>query len=398
MLTNTYHEISFPSLGISFDPSTGINIGSFSIRWYGVIIALGLCLAVIYACRRSRKFGLNEDQLLDGVLWVTPFAILCARAYYCIFSWEVYADNPISCLYIWEGGLAIYGGVIGAIIGSLVYCRVKKIKPLAVLDLVALGFMIGQCIGRWGNFFNREAFGAQTESFLRMGLTDEYGYTIYVHPTFLYESLWNLLGFVLIHFMSKRRKYDGQVLLQYLAWYGAGRAVIEGLRTDSLYIAGTDIRVSQALSIFLCVAALAYLIIFSFSKHDPEKLYVNVVAKRQQEEAELLAALMAEEESTEDNETENATQMQEPTEAEDTAETEVTAEAEAAEAAAESGEPNEVTQEEATAEEELPAEVAEVPTADNLTEEAENEDSETESTESQGKMSLWQRFDRWLRT
>jgi len=273
-----YADISFPWLNLTVDPVRVLSLGPLNIHLYGLIIALGLVLAVVYGCRRSKAFGIKEDDILDGVLWIVPFAILCARLYYCVFSWESggYADNPISVLYIWEGGLAIYGGVIGAIIGSLVYCRVKKIKPLAVLDLVALGFMIGQCIGRWGNFFNREAFGAQTESFLRMGLTDEYGYTIYVHPTFLYESLWNLLGFVLIHFMSKRRKYDGQVLLQYLAWYGAGRAVIEGLRTDSLYIAGTDIRVSQALSIFLCVAALAYLIIFSFSKHDPEKLYVNV--------------------------------------------------------------------------------------------------------------------------
>ena len=124
--------------------------------------------AVIYACKRSKQFGLTEDHILDGVLWVTPFAILCARAYYCIFSWEQYADDPISVLYIWHGGLAIYGGVLGAILGVIVFCKIKKLKLPAVLDLVALGFLIGQTAGRWGNFFNREAFGAATDSFFRM--------------------------------------------------------------------------------------------------------------------------------------------------------------------------------------------------------------------------------------
>lgn len=390
MLTTIYNEISFPDLGISLNPTTGIDIGGFSIRWYGVIIAIGLCLAVIYACRRSRKFGLTEDNLLDGVLWVTPFAILCARAYYCIFSWSYYADNPISCLYIWQGGLAIYGGVIGAVIGALIFCKIKKIKPLAALDLMALGFMIGQCIGRWGNFFNREAFGTQTESFLRMGLTDQTGYTIYVHPTFLYESLWNLIGFLLIHFLSKRRKYDGQVMLQYLAWYGAGRAVIEGLRTDSLYIPGTEIRVSQALSLFLCVAALAYLIIFHFAKHDPEKLYVNIVAKRKQEEAELLAALMREEDRL----------PAEPSET--TSEQETAENCDAAETIPEGEETTtkmQTSPEEASVDTETSAEVK-TPTEEEPSQQTgeTTEETEAEPAASQSKLTLWQRFNTWLRT
>ena len=277
----TYQQISFPGLGISPNPSRGLTLGSFTIHWYGVIIALGLCLAVVYAYRRCKSFGISEDDLLDGVLWVTPFAIVCARAYYCVFSWEMYADNPISVLYIWEGGLAIYGGVIGAAVGTLVFCLVKKIKPAAVLDLVSLGFLIGQSIGRWGNFFNREAFGSETESFLRMGLTHTSGYTIYVHPTFLYESLWNLVGFLFLHRLSKNRKYDGQTALQYLAWYGAGRAVIEGLRTDSLYIPGTGIRVSQLLGILCCAVSLVILIVMHFRPHSPEKLFVNQVAARE---------------------------------------------------------------------------------------------------------------------
>jgi len=276
-----YTEISFPGLGISLNPSTGFTLGGLTIRWYGVVIALGLCLAVLYACRRSRQFGFQEDDILDGVLWVTPFAILCARAYYCVFSsdWEKYAANPISCLYIWEGGLAIYGGVIGAVIGCLVYCRIKKLNVFALLDLVCLGFLIGQCIGRWGNFFNREAFGEETGSFLRMGLYHvATGQTVYVHPTFLYESLWNLAGFLLLHFLSKGRKYVGQTALQYMAWYGAGRAVIEGLRTDSLYIPGTDLRVSQILAAVGCVVALVILAVQAVRKQDPARLFVNRVA------------------------------------------------------------------------------------------------------------------------
>ncbi len=200
---------------------------------------------MLYALRRCKAFGLRQDDLLDGVLWVTPFAIVCTRAYYCIFYWDLYRDNPISCLYIWDGGLAIYGGIIGAAIGILVFSRVRKLPVGTILDITSLGFLIGQAMGRWGNFFNREAHGYETDSFLRMGLTDTAGNVAYYHPTFLYESCWNLLGFVLLHFYSKRRKYDGQIATMYLAWYGFGRMFIEGLRTDSLYLPGTSIRVSQ---------------------------------------------------------------------------------------------------------------------------------------------------------
>ena len=285
----TYTEISFPGLGISLNPSTGITLGSFSIRWYGLVIALGLCLAVLYACRRSRQFGFREDDVIDGVLWVTPFAILCARAYYCAFSWEQYAANPISCLYIWEGGLAIYGGVIGAVLGCLVYCRVKKLNVFALLDLVCLGFLIGQCIGRWGNFFNREAFGEETSSFLRMGLYNPVtGQTSYVHPTFLYESGWNLIGFVILHFLSKKKKYDGEIALGYCAWYGLGRTMIEGLRMDSLYWG--PFRVSQVLAAVSCIAATAVLLVQHFRPHDPAKLAVNRLAAAEKAKAEAAAA------------------------------------------------------------------------------------------------------------
>ena len=276
-----YTEISFPSLGLTIDPPSTFTIGPLTVHYYGLIIACGLVLAVVYACRRSREFGISEDDLTDGVLWVTPFAIICARLYYCIFSWESggYAENPISILYIWKGGLAIYGGVIGAAVGIIVFCKIKKIKIPMLLDLVSLGFLIGQTLGRWGNFFNREAFGSETGSFLRMGLMNgRTGEVIYVHPTFLYESVWNAIGFVLLHKLSKHRRYDGQVALGYAAWYGLGRAFIEGLRTDSLYIG--SIRVSQLLAAASCFAALAVLVWQSFKPHRAEDLFVNQVAAK----------------------------------------------------------------------------------------------------------------------
>lgn len=277
-----YTNISFPGLGIDIDPVRQFSLGPLTIHMYGIVIAFGLVLAVIYAMRRAPKFGLTEDHVLDGVLWVTPFAILCARAYYCAFSWELYADNPISVLYIWQGGIAIYGGVLGAVLGIMVFCKIKKLSLGATLDLVLLGFLIGQSIGRWGNFFNREAFGAETESFLRMGLFDTTtGAVVYHHPTFLYESVWNALGFVVLHFLSKKREYDGQIALGYAFWYGLGRFFIEGLRTDSLYVPGTAIRVSQLLAAISCLTAAAVLVYFLL-KPPAKPLFVNRVLNTDQ--------------------------------------------------------------------------------------------------------------------
>ena len=273
-----YTEISFPALDLVMNPGRAISIGPLTVHYYGAIIAFGLILGVMYACRRSKDFGLKEDDLIDGVLWVTPFAIMCARAYYVIFRWaEEYAANPISALYIWQGGLAIYGGVIGAVIGIIVFCKCRKIKPLVVLDVVSLSFLIGQSIGRWGNFFNREAFGAETDVLWKMGLMKANGDIIYVHPTFLYESLWNACGLVILHFASKRRKFDGQVALGYMAWYGLGRCMIEGLRSDSLYIG--PFRVSQLLAGVSCIIAVSILLWNHFRPHDPAKLYVNRVTE-----------------------------------------------------------------------------------------------------------------------
>ena len=273
-----YSAISFPWLGLEVNPGRGFDLGPLTINFYGLVIACGLLLAAWYGTKRSKAFGFTEDDILDGVLWVTPFAILCARAYYCIFSWESYAADPISVLYIWEGGLAIYGGVLGAAIGVTVLCLVKKLKLPALLDLVALGFLIGQSIGRWGNFFNREAFGAATESFFRMGLFNTITQQVeYYHPTFLYESVWNAAGFVLLHFLSKRRQYDGQIALGYVAWYGLGRTFIEGLRVDSLYWG--NFRVSQLLAAVSCFAAVVVLVVLAFRPHDKAKMFCNRAAE-----------------------------------------------------------------------------------------------------------------------
>ena len=268
-----YTSISL--FGLTVNPPRTLELGPLSIHFYGIIIAIGLSLAVVYGMKRCREFGFSVDDLTDGVLCIVPFAILCARLYYCAFEWSSYKDNLISILYIWNGGLAIYGGVIGAAIGVLVFCRVKKIKVGAVLDLVAIGFLIGQSIGRWGNFFNREAFGAATDAFTKMGLFNQYTQQWeYYHPTFLYESLWNVAGFLLLHFLSKKRQYDGQIALGYAAWYGLGRTFIEGLRVDSLYWG--DFRVSQLLAAVSCFVAVAVLLYMAFQKHDPNKMQVNL--------------------------------------------------------------------------------------------------------------------------
>ena len=279
---NYFTEISFPSIDFAWDPSRSFSIGSLEIHWYGVIIAVGLLMAVLYACGRCKEFGLTEDDLIDGVLCIVPFAVICARLYYVVFQWDSYKNNLLDIFKIWNGGLAIYGGVIGAAIGIVVFARVKrnKVRLTAVLDITSLGFLIGQAIGRWGNFMNREAFGAPTDSFLRMGLLNSMtGQVEYYHPTFLYESVWNLCGFLLLHFLSKHRKYDGQIALGYVAWYGLGRTFIEGLRMDSLYWG--PVRVSQLLAAVSCFAAVVVLMVMMLRRNDPGQLFVNVKAAQE---------------------------------------------------------------------------------------------------------------------
>lgn len=274
--------ITFPGLGIEINPSTGFSIFGFEIKWYGVIIALGVLLAVLYCTKRSKEFGLTSDDIVNIVIVGLPCAIVGARLYYVVFEWDRFFGPDIpwyKCLDIREGGLAIYGGVIGAVLGIIIFClsnKNRRKKLLPYFDVSGLGLFIGQMMGRWGNFFNREAHGGETDSFLRMGLI-EGGKQIFVHPTFLYESVWNLLGLILVHFLSKKRKFDGQVFLYYVAWYGLGRAWIEGMRTDSLYWG--PFRVSQVLAAASCLIAVGILVyVLAIRRPDPQKMLVNSAA------------------------------------------------------------------------------------------------------------------------
>ena len=286
--------ISFPGLGISYlNPPAFFSVFGHRIYFYGVLFALGFTLGILYCARRSKDFGLKSDDFYDMVILLIPLSILCARIYYVLFRLDDFIGRPLIAYFaVWEGGIAIYGGIIGGILAIWLVTRRKKLPFLAMLDLTVFGVLIGQIIGRWGNFMNREAFGAQTEVFCRMGLTDPSGHTIYVHPTFLYESLWNLALFIGLWLWVRKgkRKYDGQMSLLYLFFYGLGRAWIEGLRTDSLYIGHTGIRVSQALSLVLVLCAGALLLWQRRRQHPAEKLWVNRVkaaeeAKQNEEQA-----------------------------------------------------------------------------------------------------------------
>ena len=249
------HLISFPALGLEFTLNrVACNVFGKDIYWYGIIICVGFVLAALYVNARVKEFGVTSDNLVDCLIICVPTGIVCARIYYVIFEWGYYSQHPSEIIAIWNGGIAIYGAVIGVLIALLVYSRVKKLPFATLCDLAALGLLIGQCIGRWGNFVNGEAHGGETA--LPWGMSIDGADP--VHPTFLYESVWNLVGFIGLHFYSKKRKFRGEIALLYVAWYGLGRAWIEGLRTDSLYL-GT-LRVSQVLAALSCIAAVAVLV------------------------------------------------------------------------------------------------------------------------------------------
>jgi phosphatidylglycerol:prolipoprotein diacylglycerol transferase len=256
--------ISFPMFGgAPFDLPDSVSVFGMRLYIYGMIIALGLLLATAYALRVRGRFGITQDNILDILIFGVPAGIIGARLYYAIFNFSEYfgPGKWMNIFKLREGGLAIYGGVIFGAVTVIAYSKVKKIPLGALLDILGLGLPIGQSIGRWGNFFNREAYGAATTLPWRMGLTPPGGAPVYVHPTFLYESLWNALGFLLLHRFSRRRRtYNGQVFLLYLLWYGAGRFMIEGLRADSLYIPGTNVRASQLLSGILVAVSAAMLV------------------------------------------------------------------------------------------------------------------------------------------
>lgn len=271
--------IGFEGLGISpfLMDRIAFSIGGFNIYWYAVLITFGLVLAVVFSLWKAPRFDLTADNVLDILLWGLPAAVICARAYYVLFKLDSY-DSFADMINIRDGGLAIYGGIIGAFVTGFVYCRIRKVNILALFDLGALGFLIGQSVGRWGNFVNAEAHGGLTE--LPWGMTIN-GYGPY-HPTFLYESLWNILGFILLLIFAKQwKKNHGEIFFLYLSWYGLGRFFIEGLRTDSLYIG--DIRVSQLLAAFSFIAGI---ILFVLSRKGviikfQERVIDNAVKKQQ---------------------------------------------------------------------------------------------------------------------
>ena len=273
-------SISFPMLGgWSVNPPASFSLFGHTVYFYGVLIGLGFLLGTLLSARRAPRFGLKEDDVYDAVIWLIPCTILGARLYYVAFRLDYYLQHPGEIFAVWNGGLAIYGGVIAGILVVFLLCRYKKIPLGAMLDDLTYGLLLGQVIGRWGNFMNREAFGAQTTIFCRMGLTASNGHTIYVHPTFLYESLWNLaiLLFLLWFEQKGKRRFDGHCVALYFLLYGIGRFWIEGLRTDSLYIGTTGIRASQVLSLLLVILADVILIVKTKKPFEKSDLYVNRV-------------------------------------------------------------------------------------------------------------------------
>ena len=260
---NQIFHVTFPGLGWNFTLNpVAFQIGSLTVRWYGVIIATGFLLAFLYAMKSAPRFGFDPDKLIDCIIVGLVAGIVGARLYYVIFAPDDrYINDPISIFYINEGGLAIYGGVIGGLVGGVLMAKIRKLRIFAVLDVAVIGFLIGQAIGRWGNFMNQEAFG--TETTLPWRMVSEGTQYAAVHPCFLYESLWCAVGFVLLHIYSKNyRRYDGQIFWLYLVWYGAERFFVEGLRTDSLYLIGLNIRVSQMLAILTALVGVFFLIRF----------------------------------------------------------------------------------------------------------------------------------------
>ena len=302
-------QVSFPGLGIELELNrVAVEIFGRPVYWYGIIIGCGMLLAVLLCSKWSKRFGPTEDQILDLMLFAVPAAFVAIRAYYVIFNLDLYrgADGSLdwkAILSYSDGGLAIYGAIISSAIVLLIFCRVKKLSFLAFADLGVHGLFIGQLIGRWGNFMNVEAFGGLTDAPWRMcadSITEymvRHGYvteellpqlldgTLGVHPTFFYESMWNLVGLAIVYYIGRHRKFDGQCFLFYFFWYGLGRTWIEGLRTDSLYFFGLTffgypIRVSQMIAAVTCVVAGAVLVWMWRRPHDPDKMFVNRLAAR----------------------------------------------------------------------------------------------------------------------
>jgi len=286
------YSINFPNLHIYLDNiGKNIMIGDFAIAYYGICIAVGMMGAILLATHLSKKTGLNSDVVYDVAIWGILAAIVGARLYFVAFQWDYYSQDLTRIFNLREGGLAIYGGILGAVLAVFIYTRVKKLKLGPIADVAAPAIALGQCVGRWGNFFNREAFGCYTDNLFAMQIpvsavrageitadlranivtVDGINY-IQVHPTFLYESMWNLCVMILLVLYIKHRKFDGEVFLLYLSAYGLGRVWIEGLRTDQLLIPNTDIPVSQVLAAFMIVFGITWIVIKRISIKK-EKVY-----------------------------------------------------------------------------------------------------------------------------
>ncbi len=276
-------DVKIFGIDLYVEPVAFSLFGSWTVYWYGIIIAAGFTVAVVYALLNYKRFNLDVDRMIDVVLVTTPLAILGARLYYMIFYYGKFSIKEFFGIGNAQGfsGLAIYGGVIGAALVGFVMCKIRKVNILDMLDIAAIGFMVAQGIGRWGNFMNQEAFGGPTGSSW-WGMTSEnvvenfiqngYDPTALAHPCFLYESVWCIIGFFVLHLLSKNRKFSGQVALMYCVWYGFGRAIIESFRTDSLMIG--QIRVSMLLSLIICIGAAALMLVLLKKKTRVKEEYI----------------------------------------------------------------------------------------------------------------------------
>ncbi|MDO5409291.1 MAG: prolipoprotein diacylglyceryl transferase [Lachnospiraceae bacterium] len=277
-------DIRFPGLGIEIESlPNGITLpigDGFEVKFYGIIIGIGILCGYLIACQMGKREKISSDTIIDFLLYAIVFSIIGARLYYVVFSWDYYKNNPLEILNLRGGGLAIYGGVIAAFLTLYVYTRLKKMSFFQMADCCVPGLALGQMIGRWGNFFNCEAFGGYSDGFLSMWIQKSRVYSGYiteeinqhlavyegaeyiqVHPTFLYESLWNLGVVLILVTVHRRKKFNGQIFWMYLGLYGLGRVWIEGLRTDQLLIGGTGIAVSQLLSACLIVVSVVMIVI-----------------------------------------------------------------------------------------------------------------------------------------
>lgn len=248
--------ISFPNLGMEFKVSrVAFSVFGTEIYWYGLIIVFGLLLAFLYAVCEAKKTDVSQDDLLNLFILCVPSAVVGARLYYVLFSFSDYKNNLLEIFNIRGGGLAIYGGIIATALAIICYCKVKKLKKGKIFDILAVGLLIGQAIGRWGNFVNGEAFGSKTDSLFAMKIISDGVLTAnMVHPTFLYESVWNFFGIFALLVYKRRKLFCGEIFAAYMVWYGFGRMLIERLRADSLYIGG--FKVSLLVSAFILITGI----------------------------------------------------------------------------------------------------------------------------------------------